>query len=1477
MDEELKNEFLILRQAIARLSDRMESTEQKLRAMERAQRLANIPVEPSAQIKAEAQHAESKFEGPARQIPPSSHSEGAAQAYIKLPIRMPVEPKNDAISSAAAPATPKIPPVPAKPVSTVQHEKKSITDSSVSPAIKPVAKSVIPSSQIKKGPAVSAAATQDKAIRIEPKADAENHPPKSSQPIIDNNERSKNNIELNIGKYWLNKIGIGMFVLGVGFLVAYSSRYFGLLGPWGKILTGYFASALLFIVGWKFRRSEKLLNFGYVLTGGAWALTYFTTFAMHHFPQSRVVESEPAGLVLLAGVAACMLISSLKYRSEVLSGVAIFVGYVTATLGDVHYFTLISCAVEAMVILVLVYRFKWLRMMFFGIIMTYVAHFLWVTNNIHGAIGIDPLSAAKGTFLMNATFLTLYWAFFTIGIHLLAKVEDSVLGKRLAVANIANTLFYFLLLYPDITQLFPDQRFSFLLSLGAVFMLLAGFMFTSGASKLFACDAVLGIALVTFAIPIRYMPLETSLIWIAELPLLYYLGLELKSRTIRAVGFLLFLWTMLYYSLYLAGGSEYVELMGLGSIPMSAVTAFCMTLSFGVVFTLLRRAFACSTLSDSENIVSEVFPLAAIIFLCIGTFISSAPENLTLYIFLDALLVFVWGYVTNEVFIRIYSLLFLWFGLLRFTGFDVYTSADDYGIFPVSMRWVYIIFEISCSYAIYFLYSDLRQRQLLHEDESGLVTGVAISSGLMVLTAVLRYVPQNWMTFTFAALSLIVFGIAYAVKSRNLRFTALGGFTIAIVRFMFADNFPSAGFADWLIISFLPFTLMLTYLLYRKMRIDKQLLEDEYGLCDYGYALFQIALMTIAFRYVSGYAMTSAFAVMNLALFVAGCLLRERFVRWASLIFMPVVLCRFLFIDNYAPGMRTWPLVCVLGSYYMLVYAYIQAIARDILETAERPLLHLVYAAATILSAYSIWTYAPEAWVAASLALAGLVIFLYGYLSDSTDMRISGNALLLLALFRGVSFYDEQALVGAVRLLPPAVELFSFGLAYWFYRKLRLAGRLSGMESGISHWLFLGFVVIASLCITRHCPQYWVSSSLAVFSAAMFFAGCALDEPFMRVCSCAVFAIVLVRAESYYDIGRLCWIPVIVQLSALLGIYLPYRKMTSRGGLSDAETYMALAMYGVFLLLLVLYIFSYASESYLAMIFTGCYLALFACGVFCKDKPLRIAWMLLAPIIAGDLLNFMPDFQNNLGNIVHAVVVCGGMYAVYVFSKNRLKTELSQDENDFLPALCMAAGAMLLLFISSYTAESYKTMLASALLLSLYAVGVRFKDDMLAISGFVFAPYIFVQRLGYDSYDRNGFLLKWTAVLSAPAAFLGVYFTGLGKNLSALRQKAILIGMVPGLLLLFHALAVYSPVSLRTLFFGIAGLVFFVPGFYFNDKPLRYTTLLMFAVVVLRIAVVDIAGLPIIYKIISFILLGLILLGVSYIYTRFISDEPANP
>jgi len=1477
MNEDEKSELYLLRQAIARLSDRMERMEQKQRAIDRAQSLSVRPPETGSQIpERDKDFIGADAKKSALESAPRSQNADAARIQSPVPQRLqPPVPAPSPAAPAQQPVKAAPPPAPAKPEITLPEKKRVIAPG-------PVPLPELPKPQIvpvEKKREISPASVAAFAVSATPEPATPAAAAEAPKPAVAHKDRPRRDIELNIGKYWLNKIGIGVFVLGIGFLIAYSSRYFGHFGPWGKILTGYLVSAALFFTGWKLQQSEKMANFGHVITGGAWALAYFTTFAMQHFPQSRVLQSEGADMILLAAVAAGMLIYSLKYHSEALSGVAIFVGYATATIGDVRLFTLASCAIESIVILVLVYRFKWLRMMFMGILMTYGAHFLWVMKNMHGAASADPLLTAKSFFLLNGTFLTLYWAVFTAGIHLLRKPDDEAVENNLSVANIGNALFYFLLLYPDITRLFPDQRFNFVVSLGAAFLLLGGSLYASGKGRLFACDALIGIALITAAVPIRYMTLETALIWIAELPLLCYAGIELKSRTIRAAGFLLFIWTMLHYALYVAGGAGSVEIMGLGIIPMAGFTAFAAALSFGGVFALLRRAFARGMISGMENSAAQLFPAAAAAFLGIGTLAASAPGNLTLYIYLDALLLFTWGYFAGETSIRSYAILFLGGGLFRFTG------TDDYMTLTAVRRWAYIVWETLCSYSIYFLYRDLRSRGLLQETEKAVVTGVAAASGLLVVAAIFRYVPENWITIAFSGLSLLTFCVGYLSDSFSLRSTALAGSLIAAGRFIFVDSFPSGGPADWAVIIFVPLSQAAIYYFYRVRRAAGKLSRAETLLPDAEYALFQITAMALVLRYVPDGEITPLFAAMNLALFAAGCLLREKFVRGASLLILPVVLCRFISIDNYPEGARLWPLTVVLGSYYALVYAYKKAGAMLILEKDELPLTHLAFAAAAFLTASAIWQYAPDQWAAACLALAGLGAFVHGYFFDSADLRVSGSALLFATLTRAVLWDDYSSLGAFMRWASPAIEMFCFGAAYLLYRKLRLAGKLLLVEMKISQALFAGFSVIVCVSIIRYCPQYWASGVLAAFAAATFFAGRALDEQFVRVGATLLFGAVAFRAgtfsEPYENLGALRWMPIGAQLAALLAVYLPYREMTKTGAAPEEEKPVPLAVYAALIGLLLFYVVNYAEPSVRPLIFTAGYLILFICGAARKDVPLRAAWMPLVQAAVGAYFYAMPYFSKSIYELGYAAVMSGGMYAVYGFSKGRLKPVLSAAEKQFLPALCLLASAVTAISVNHYVPDIYKTAAASGVLLVLYLAGAALQDEALARSAFAFMPYIFFRRLGIDDYTAVGPLVKWGAVLAAPAAFFGIHLAWIKrpervfKNVDA--RIMACAGIVPGVVLLFHALFFYAGSSVITLSLGLSGLALFAPGFLFKDKLLRYSGLLMFAAAVLRIGIVDIAGLPIIYKIISFILMGLILLGVSYVYTRFMDEEPAGP
>jgi hypothetical protein len=75
--------------------------------------------------------------------------------------------------------------------------------------------------------------------------------------------------------------------------------------------------------------------------------------------------------------------------------------------------------------------------------------------------------------------------------------------------------------------------------------------------------------------------------------------------------------------------------------------------------------------------------------------------------------------------------------------------------------------------------------------------------------------------------------------------------------------------------------------------------------------------------------------------------------------------------------------------------------------------------------------------------------------------------------------------------------------------------------------------------------------------------------------------------------------------------------------------------------------------------------------------------------------------------------------------------------------------------------------------------------------------------------------------------------------------------------------------SLLTVAWGAEALVLLGAGFVFRERPLRLEGLAMFMVCVLKLFLWDLRNLDTPYRILSFIVLGLILLGVSWIYTRF--------
>ncbi|MCM8774107.1 MAG: DUF2339 domain-containing protein [Candidatus Omnitrophica bacterium] len=73
---------------------------------------------------------------------------------------------------------------------------------------------------------------------------------------------------------------------------------------------------------------------------------------------------------------------------------------------------------------------------------------------------------------------------------------------------------------------------------------------------------------------------------------------------------------------------------------------------------------------------------------------------------------------------------------------------------------------------------------------------------------------------------------------------------------------------------------------------------------------------------------------------------------------------------------------------------------------------------------------------------------------------------------------------------------------------------------------------------------------------------------------------------------------------------------------------------------------------------------------------------------------------------------------------------------------------------------------------------------------------------------------------------------------------------------------------------GILGFFLFLIGFLIKEKAFRQVGfIIIFGFTLLRVVFVDLFKLSVIYKIISFIILGLIFCGVSFIYTKYAIDK----
>ena len=286
-----------------------------------------------------------------------------------------------------------------------------------------------------------------KADHVKTKATSEEGKPIRNRFVETAPEPKKSlteNFEQMLGEKWFNKLGIFAVVIGVALLIGYSFKY---LGPIGKIGIGFAFGLGMLIFGRYIEKKKDFSIYGKGLIGGGWAITYFTTFAMHHIPTVRLIGSPFFGMVLLIVVSLLTVVDIYQYKSQVATGFSYLLIFITLMISPVSVFTMLAAIPVALSLIFFMQRMKWMEFGLYGMFMTYVTYMGWFKiTNLSSSI---PLTHEQ--FFIAVMFLALYWVIFVCAAFFSDKDSKSkfteLLGLNVGMEHVIHILNTFIASY----------------------------------------------------------------------------------------------------------------------------------------------------------------------------------------------------------------------------------------------------------------------------------------------------------------------------------------------------------------------------------------------------------------------------------------------------------------------------------------------------------------------------------------------------------------------------------------------------------------------------------------------------------------------------------------------------------------------------------------------------------------------------------------------------------------------------------------------------------------------------------------------------------------------------------------------------------------------------------------------------------------------------------------------------------------------
>ena len=643
---------------------------------------------------------------------------------------------------------------------------------------------------------------------------------------------SETNFEKYIGENLFGKIGILIFIIGIGFFVKYAIDQ-NWINETARTLMGYAVGTGMLVLAE--RLHKRYHTFSSLLAGGAFGIYYLiTAIAFHYYG----LFSHTMAFVILCVTTIFMSAVSVLYDRKELAVTALVGGFIAPFIISTDSSSIISLQIYITILNIgmfcLAMYKKWAILPMVSFAFTYII--LWGTT----ALGSFSDSEAGSTYPTLFAFATLFYVIFLLPVVFILRTQYGE-NTRLGLLGIITANSFMYLIYGDfLLQHFEassDTTAYLAFFIAAVNLAIHLYLRFRVEGQDTLRNLMLGLA-VTFAsmgIPILFSAANVLMVWAAESVLLLWLFTKEKNRIYElasAVLLLLTLGALAYYrttdtfihdtgdSLFFNGAFFVTTFVSIAYYVVAVIMQFnkdlfsdtkrliaytpCNAIAYALGFSILFLAFRDNFYFHLEQPISEYASLlTANIMLLGGALILrkrfEISENKLAY----------------EISLYLAGILF---------AMTVWNYTDPEGLL---LRWLMALVTIA-----YMAYC-MRGQLLVTSNQRNLHTEYSIISTLMWLTLTrLLLITFNEVNFStafslslgIAAFILMCIGMRY--HSKEIRIVSLAEFGIVIGKLILNDVWAMPALGKIIVFISLGALLLILSFLYQKLK-DALFNEEE--------------------------------------------------------------------------------------------------------------------------------------------------------------------------------------------------------------------------------------------------------------------------------------------------------------------------------------------------------------------------------------------------------------------------------------------------------------------------------------------------------------------------------------------------------------------------------------------------------------------------------------------------------------------------